>query len=32
MAYEYILVEKAHGVAMLTWHRPGKLKAMNRAA
>ena len=30
MAYEYILVEKTAGVAILTMHRPEQLNAMNR--
>jgi enoyl-CoA hydratase/carnithine racemase len=30
MAYEYILVEKTAGVAILTLHRPEQLNAMNR--
>ena len=30
MAYEYILVEKESGVAILTMNRPAQLNAMNR--
>ena len=30
MAYEYILVEKSEGVAILTMHRPEQLNAMSR--
>ncbi|HZA21354.1 MAG TPA: enoyl-CoA hydratase/isomerase family protein, partial [Dehalococcoidia bacterium] len=30
MAYEYILMEKEEGVAILTMNRPDKLNAMNR--